>query len=59
VKNPKGKITEREREKFHYLNGDYKKVLWIRVNLIPFSVEGIRYLYKSCQIDKAIKCYSV
>ena len=38
------KITQRE--KFHYVNGDYKEVFWIRVNFIPFSLEEIPYLYK-------------
>jgi len=42
------------REKFHYVNDDYKSVLWIRVNS-PFPLEEILYLYKSCQIDKVRK----
>ena len=49
-KSEREKTTKRE---IHYVNIDYKRVLWIRVNLVPFSLEGIPYLYKSCQIDKA------
>jgi len=48
-----------EREKFHYVNGDYNRVLWIRGNVIPFSLEGILYLYKSCPIDRAKEFCSV
>jgi len=43
----------------YYVNGDYKSVLWIRVNLAPFLLEGILYLYKSCQIDKVGESCSV
>ena len=32
------KITERK--KFHYVNDDYNKVLWIRVKVNPFLLEG-------------------
>jgi len=48
MKNPKGKPR---REKSHYVNGDYKNVLWIQMNSF-FPLEGIIYLYKSYQIDK-------
>ena len=41
-----------QKERFYYVNGDYKSVLWILVNLAPFLLEGILYLYNSCQIDK-------
>jgi len=53
------KKSHREIEKFHYVNGDYNRVLWIRVNVIPFSLKGISYLYKSCQIDKVRESCSV
>ena len=52
----KEKSTERER--FHYVNGDNKSVLWIQVNS-PFPLEGVLYLYKSCQIDKAKESCSI
>jgi len=48
-----------EREKFYYVNGDYNRVLWIQVNVIPFLLEGIPYSYKSCQIDKVRESCSV
>ena len=57
MKNPKWKITERDN--FDYVNGDYNRVLCIRVNVIRFSLEGILYLYKSCPIDKVWESYSV
>jgi len=57
VKNPKGKKSWRE--KFHYVNGDYNRAPWIRVNVIIFSLEGILYLYKSCPIYKVRKSCSV
>ena len=47
MKKLKEKTTEIE--KLYYVNGDYKGVLRIRVNVISFSFEGILYLYKSCQ----------
>jgi len=60
-KSEREKITqrEREREKFHNVNGDYNRVLWIRVNVVPFSLEEIPYLYKSCQINKVRESCSV
>jgi len=63
VKNPKGKKTrgerERERERFPYVNDDYNMILWIRVNVIPFTPEGVSYLYKSYPIDKVRESCSV
>ena len=58
-KTRRGKKSRRGREKFNYVNGDYNRVLWIQMNLIPFMLEGISYLYKSCEIDKDRKFYSV
>ena len=52
------KITQKE--KFNYVNGNYKRILWIQVNLIqPFLIGRGPYLYKSCQIDKAREFYLV
>ena len=55
-KPEEGKKSQRGREKFHYINGDYNRVLWNLGKLeAPFTLEGISYLYKLGQIDKVRK----
>jgi len=46
-KNPKEK---NHGERFHYVNDDYRSVLCIQVNLTPFPLEAIIYLYNMSNI---------
>jgi len=55
----KSKRKKSRREKDFIVDGDYKSILWILVNLPPFSLEGILYLYKPYQIDKVKESCSV